>query len=104
MAWFRVCYPGRELARSACAGCPFRRDEEWLALKTSDPDLFEDAVELDRQLRDRQYPAGVDLRGTPYLHTTLKPLGAVVADAQSRMDTQPTLWDWVEECEGVCGV
>ena len=104
MAWFRGHYPGRELGRSACAGCPFRRDEEWLALKTSDPDLFEDAVELDRRLRDPHYPPGVDLRGTPYLHTTLKPLAAAVANARSRKDMQPTLWNWADECEGVCGV
>ena len=47
--WFAERYPDMTLARSACAGCPFRSDEEWMSLKTTDPDLYADAVDLDRR-------------------------------------------------------
>lgn len=100
--WFAERYPDRPLARSACAGCPFRSDEEWMSLKTTDPDLYEDAVDLDRRLRDPDDPAGSTVRGEAFLHSSRRPLDEAVDRAEHLKRIQPRLW--VDECQGVCGV
>ena len=102
LEWFAVRYPDRPLARSACAGCPFRSDEEWIALKTSDPDLYEDAVDLDRRLRDDDDPAGATVLGEAFLHRSRRPLDKAAERAEHLKRIQPRLW--VDECQGVCGV
>ena len=100
--WFAERHPDRTLARSACAGCQFRSDEEWMALKTTDPNLYADAVELDRQLGDPEAPAGRTVSGDAYLHSSRRPLDEAVGRAEHLKRIQPRLW--VDECEGICGV
>ena len=100
--WFAERYPGRPLARSACAGCPFRSDEEWMSLKSTDPALYADAVELDRRLRDPEVPAASTLLNEAFLHRTHRPLDEAVGRAEHLKRIQPRLW--VDECQGVCGV
>ena len=51
LAWFAEHYPSRSLPRSACVGCPFRSDKEWLAVKQSDPADFERTVAIDQEMR-----------------------------------------------------
>ena len=102
LEWFAERYSDRPLARSACAGCPFRSDEEWISLKTSDPDLFEDAVELDRRLRDGDAPTASTIEHVAFLHRSHKPLDEAVERAEHLKKLQPRLW--VDECQGVCGV
>ncbi len=50
--WFHRNYPGRELPRSACIGCPYRSNAEWKDLRSQDPDSFEDAANVDWALRN----------------------------------------------------
>ena len=100
--WFAERHPDRTLARSACAGCPFRSDEEWMALKTTDPDLYADAVELDRRLRDPEASAAPTLLNEAFLHSSRRPLDEAVGRAEHLKRIQPRLW--VDECEGICGV
>ena len=49
--WFHRNYPGRELPRSACIGCPYRSNAEWKDLRNQDPDSFDDAAFVDEALR-----------------------------------------------------
>ena len=100
--WFAERYPDMTLARSACAGCPFRSDEEWMSLKTTDPDLYADAVDLDRRLRDPESPAASTLLNEAFLHRTHRPLDEAVERAEHLKRMQPRLW--LDECQGVCGV
>ena len=100
--WFAERFPDRELARSACAGCAFRSDKEWISLKRSDPALYADAVELDRGLRDTDAPAASTIVHEAFLHRSRRPLDEAVERAEHLKRIQPRLW--LDECQGVCGV
>ena len=49
--WFSEHYPGRPLAKSSCAGCPYRSAKSWIWLKHNDPKAWEDTVWVDAQIR-----------------------------------------------------
>lgn len=81
--------------KSACIGCPFHSDEQWLALT---PEEFADAVAFEASVQ----AGGIGFaNATPYLHSSLVPLDRVDF---SRRDPkrQPDLFG--NECEGMCGV
>ena len=84
---------GLSPSRSACIGCPFRSNREWLELKENSPDEWQDAVEFDHAIRERGYSK---LTQEAYLHRTLRPLDEVYLQ-----EDQTDLWG--NECEGVCG-
>ena len=78
--------------RSACIYCPFHNDTEWKRLTPSE---FARAVEFERQYQAAF--AQSDMDGTPYLHADRVPLSEVeLFDSRQR--------DFINECEGVCGV
>ena len=78
--------------RSACIGCPYRSNEEWRALV---PDEFSDAVLFDRQIRSIG-----GLTADTYLHRSCKPL----IDVDLRTLEEKGQGNWLNECEGMCGV
>lgn len=92
LQWFSLVYPGRELARSACIGCPYHDDGEWRDMKKGDPESFKDAVEFDNDIRCMEPPQ--------HLHRSRKPLDEV--DFSSGKDGKVSLWG--NECEGMCGI
>lgn len=87
--------------RSACIGCPFHSDAEWARMKEHDPEAFASAVSLDHSIRvqntDRIVRTGKELRGQPYLHASLVPLGDVV------FKTGANERQFGNECTGMCG-
>lgn len=92
LAWMeRHNYP--RPPRSACIGCPFHNDHEWMDMRDNRPEEWSDAVDFDRRVRK----AG-GMRGDTYLHRDCVPLDQV----QFRADKQADLWG--QECEGMCGV
>ena len=106
LAWLRQHYPDQATPRSACVGCPFRTNEEWIHLRDDDPDGFQDAVDIDYLIREPDYPDATI--GTPYLHSSYKPLDIAVAEYEEHKAANPTFMDFDagfgEECEGMCGV
>jgi hypothetical protein len=78
--------------RSACIGCPFHSDEEWMRIK-SDPVQWADAVGFDHAIR-----ACGAIRGDCFLHRSCVPLNEVEFDVKKN-------WDGVRdnECLGMCG-
>ncbi len=63
--------------RSACVGCPYHRDSEWLHIRDTDPDAWAEAVAFDEAIRHghpRARANGTELRGTYYLHHSRRPL------------------------------
>lgn len=96
---------GYELpARSACRFCPFHSDDEWARMKRDDPASFADAVNVDKQIRlgERSYQdARGELRGEPYLHSSLIPLEMVQFDPTSDKSEGRGM---TNECQGMCGV
>ena len=98
--WFVENYPGRELTRSACVGCPFRSSSSWLDVKSSEPIMFDEAVKIDSMLRSKTHNAGRMFRKQVYLHRRRIPLAQAV-----EMDRTEVVRDgFMNECEGYCGV
>lgn len=85
--------------RSACLGCPFHSDAEWLHIRETDPDGWADAVDFDTRIRDGVPALRVPSHGQNFLHGSLRPL----AEASLRPEDDGQLpFDF--ECEGLCGV
>lgn len=85
--------------RSACIGCPFRSNAEWLGLTR---DELADAGEVDALIRSGARERLGDrghLVGLPYLHQSMIPL---VDIDFSTADDNTTGFD--DECFGICGV
>lgn len=97
MAWMKANgYP--EPPRSACRFCPFHADVEWVRLKTQEPEEFAKAALFEKRL---QLAALGVLDGVPFLHSSLKPLDQVVfKDIPAKQQVN----QFVNECEGLCGV
>lgn len=90
--WFDKHYPGRQLNKSACIGCPYHGKKEWLDIK-SDEQTWKDAVEFDEKIRNVGDTS-------QFLHRSCQPLNEV--DLGSMKETH---WSAMEqECEGMCGV
>ena len=84
--------------RSACIGCPYHDNSEWLNLKENHYDEFMEAVDFEKKM---QVKLETKFDGKVFLHPSCEPLETV--DFASRMRTkQPSLFD--NECEGMCGV
>lgn len=96
--WFKEHYPGYNLPRSACIGCPLHTDAEWLDMKENDPESWKQAVEIDRSLRKTKRKD--KFGGHLYLHRSRTPLEEVDFIC-TKNDEQPSLKD---ECEGMCGL
>ncbi|MBG0568204.1 hypothetical protein I4J89_42940 [Actinoplanes sp. NEAU-A11] len=67
--------------RSACLGCPFHTDLEWVRLRDEDPAGWADAVAFDAAIRHGSARANADghpLRGQFFLHRQRVPLDEVV--------------------------
>ena len=100
LEWFNLYYPRRSLTRSACIGCPFRSSSSWVEIKNSEPELYEEAVEIDTMLRSPEHNAGRMFRKLAYLHHRRIPLAeAIELDSQSR-----EVNGFINECEGHCGL
>ena len=99
-AWFAIHYPERELTRSACIGCPFRSSSSWIEIMESEPELFEDAANIDASLRTEKHNAGQMFRKRAFLHHRRIPLKeAVKLDIEENEEN-----GFNNECEGHCGL
>ena len=98
--WFTENYPDRYLPRSSCIGCPYRTDGEWKWLKTNAPESFEEAVFVDRALREVPVVRNaITRKGSAFLHKTRVPLSEIDFDEATDYDSH-----MAEECEGLCGI
>lgn len=94
LRWFGERYPDRQLAKSACVFCPYKRDREFALMRHEDPESFALAVAADEAMRD-----GVSGR-RQYVSRSLRPL----AEIRSVEDLGQQAFDFEAECEGMCGV
>ena len=98
--WFAEAYPGRELPRSACVGCPFRSAREWIDVRETDPEMWRKTLELDAAIRDR------DPKCLRFLHRRCLPLDEAVDMDAAIIKYKSALFGdgWGNECGGHCGV
>ena len=105
--YFQAQHPGRPLQKSSCIGCPYHSDLQWLELARADPDGMARTVALDERLREPERQA-LERKGLPqYLHSSGKPLRAVLADLDAKDRAQLPLFStdgFCNECEGHCGL
>jgi len=101
LEWMRKNgYP--EPPRSACYYCPFHSDEEWRRLRNEDPEEFQQAIKFDEQIRDAYKKNDRQMKMEIYLHNSCKPLSEISFD--NDIDKGQAVWDFMSECEGMCGV
>lgn len=93
-------YP--EPPRSACYYCPFHSNEEWRHLRNNEPEFFAKAVAFDKEIREKHKQYANDLCMEVYLHKDCRPLDEI--DFDSDEDKGQQTWDFMAECEGMCGV
>lgn len=80
--------------KSSCFACPFQRTHQWQRLRKNHPDLFEQAVELERMENAKRAALGKDAM---YLSSTLKPLDEAIVDTG-----QLEMFD--EQDDGTCDI
>lgn len=80
-------------AKSSCIGCPFHDDTVWLEMKKHDQKSWNDAVYIDKMIRNMP-----KLKSQCFLHKSYKPLDEVDLN-----EDQLTIDDFINECEGFCG-
>ncbi len=80
--------------KSSCVGCPFHDNSMWLDMKQNDPKAWKEAVEIDKAIKNLHR-----FEGQAYLHRSCIPLDEV--DLQ---EDQITMDEFINECEGMCGV
>ncbi len=98
--WFAERYPERTLGRSACVGCPFRSSSSWVDIMRAEPEMFQDAVDIDARLRSPDHNAGRMFRKQAFLHHRRIPLADAIA-----LDAEELERDgFLNECEGYCGL
>jgi hypothetical protein len=84
--------------RSACTYCPYHSDREWLRIKNEDQESWNDAVEMDRRIRNGMS----SVRDKLFLHKSCKPLDEVEFKTNEDLDQQT--FNFGNECEGMCGL
>ncbi len=94
--WFEKHYPDKTLTKSACIGCPLHNDAMWRDIKLNDAKSWEDAVAVDKLIRD-----GGRNGAKQYMHSSLKPLDEI--DFRN-LEDKGQLNMFENECEGMCGV
>jgi len=85
-------YP--DAPRSACLGCPYHTNDEWRDIQRR-PEEWQDVMEFDASIR---HIAG--LTADAYLHRSCQPLTQIDFRSPEEKGQQ----NWLEECEGMCGV
>lgn len=92
--WVAAHYPNLgEPPKSACIGCPFHSDDHWIDMRDNDPESWAEAVAADRAIR--QQPK---FNAQQFAHRARVPLDEVVLKPRANKD------NFVNECEGMCGV
>ena len=100
--WWNYNYPNMPLQKSSCVGCPFHSIEEWVRIRDTYPEQFEESCEIDNSIRDI-----ISDSSPSFLHRRAMPLREAVELDSIALNTrsnhnQLSLLD--AECSGYCGV
>lgn len=84
--------------KSACIGCPYHSNAMWRDMRDNDPESWNDAIEVDRAIRD----GGRKKDRQQFMHRSLKPLDQV--DLSTPAEKGQVEFGFIQECDGMCGV
>lgn len=109
LGWWSIHYPGIVPPKSACLGCPYHSNAEWIDLYRRGGKEWDKTVEVDERLREPDYPGTRKLEYQAFLHRSCRPLAEVVPELARKQDANPKMPGldrdgWGNECEGHCGV
>lgn len=68
--------------KSSCYFCPFKRRNEWARMRTDQPELFLQSVQMERRINEKRAAAGKDL---VFLTAAEKPLDLATDEATDKM-------------------
>lgn len=71
-----------EPPKSSCFYCPFKKVNEWIEFRKEEPELFAQAVEIDRRITEKE----TSVQGRAFLHRYATPLEDAVANQLSIED------------------
>jgi len=83
--------------KSSCTFCPYHDRKAWLDIKENDPKSWQDAIKVDRSIREGVHGSTQRL----FLHQSGIPLEEV--DLTDPAKDQGS-FSFMDECEGMCGV
>tara|TARA_R100000322_G_scaffold162380_1_gene125028 strand:+ start:141 stop:971 length:831 start_codon:yes stop_codon:yes gene_type:complete len=94
-------YP--EPPRSACTFCPYHSDEEWVKVKENKKE-WEEVVKIDYMIRNtskffKKTGNTNKMKSTMYLHNSCQPIDKV----DFKKSDDQFKFDFMDECEGMCG-
>ena len=98
LAWMKKNnYP--EPPRSACTFCPYHSSEEWSKIKTNKEE-WEEVVKIDHMIRDTdKFKDKIDIKSKMFLHNSCVPIDQV----NFKEEDDQFKFDFMDECEGMCG-
>ena len=60
--------------KSSCMICPYKLPEDWLSIKNTHPDIWEEIIKYDNMIRDMRPNNPNKVNGELYLYSKLIPL------------------------------
>lgn len=90
----------RSVTKSACVGCPYRKNAGWRTMRDQRPAEFADAVAFDAAIR-KGGARGEAMVGEAYLHRTMLPLAVAPIDRIERKERREAQTDLFEEIANV---
>lgn len=93
-------YP--EPPKSACVYCPFKSGDLFRQMQIEDPEAFERAVLMEKQTNARRSLGSVSRQSEYFVYRSCKPLDQI--DFRSDVERGQGLFDFGDECDGMCGV
>ena len=100
LEWFKKNIGDNLPPRSSCTFCPYHSNKEWKKIKETDPNSWNQAVEVDEFLRSVK--RSKSLKNSEYLHKSCVPLKNV--DFRNDIDKGQQVFGFLQECEGMCGL
>jgi hypothetical protein len=73
-------------------------------MKSEDPESWNQAVEVDRMIRNAESRCNQGMRDQMWLHRSCKPLDEIDFNKSAKDVKGQSFFSFAAECEGMCGV
>jgi hypothetical protein len=100
--WMRKSgYP--EPPKSACVYCPFKSADLFRQMQIDEPEAFQSVIDFENEVNDKRSD-GIDSsrRNRYFVYRNCKPFDTI--DFRSDVEKGQQVFDFGDECDGMCGV